>query len=558
MLFKNNSTATTNTSIQNRTKEIIILIILLLAGVLTFVYWSSKKEIWFCDEIYTFESAHGMEQNWPAETTGQWMSHGEIEAFFSADSDHLSLKAISDSLYNDHVPLYFWLYRIIAFFGFKGSATIWTGYTLNLIFYLLFLIIGYYFWKRLTKMPLAAAGIMIFSGIINKVMIAQTTTLRMYMMLVWAELILLIFGLRVLQDNRLGKLRWSTWTPLCIFSLIGLLTHYDYWVFYAITAALFCCWLLILAYKKQKGGFLKTTEFKCVLAWIGNFAVSLSLTILIFPYCRWNLNQGKGQTALHSIFDFSAQKLENFAWGFQRLSASVFGECVPSFIGIFLIFACIIGAAVVLFKKKEHAQTAALLLMVLVALGYQLAICFTMPDVNEERYLWGGFTIIHMCFIWSTYVLIIFLIADFKTEKFQKICGGLLCGIFSLFMLTAQLQIIDGGHGVPYLFHPNKDVAALESHDNIPWIVYGPTVGVYSYYDWLLPEQICFLSLENTTEDTTAVLKLQNQESFLMYTYENYMPQALAFFEQVLGKDFEESFLTTSTNLTVYVISEVK
>lgn len=557
MLFSNNSISKTDISTHKHTREFFLLVVLLLIGILSFIYWSSKKEIWFCDEIYTFESAHGMEQTWPAETTGQWMSHAEMEAFFSADSDKLSLKEITYSLYNDHVPLYFWLYRIIAFYGFKGSATIWTGYTLNLSFYLFFLIIGYYFWKHLTKNPLVAAGIMMFSSIINKIMIAQTTTLRMYMMLVWAELILLIFGLRVLQDSRQGKLRWNTYIPLCIFSVIGFLTHYDYWVFYAITAALFCCWLIILAFKKQRSFFWKTTEFKCVIAWGCNFCCSLLLTIFIFPYCRWNLNQGKGKTALHSIFDFSAKKLENIAWGLQRLSASVFGECVSPYVGIVLIFACISGAAIVLFKKKEHKQTTALLLMTLVAIGYQLVICFTMPDVNEERYLWGGFTVIHMCFIWSIYVLIAILITDIKSGKKQIICCVLLNGILSVFLLFAQIRVIDEGNGIPYLFHPDKDVAALEAHNDIPWIVYGPTVGVYSYYDWLIPQEICFLSLDNNLEDTAAVLELQNNKSFLLYTYETYIPQALAFFEEVLDKDLEESLLTTSTNLTVYRIREV-
>lgn len=37
-------------------------ILIMIMGIITFLFWVSKKEVWFCDEIYTFQSAHGMEQ----------------------------------------------------------------------------------------------------------------------------------------------------------------------------------------------------------------------------------------------------------------------------------------------------------------------------------------------------------------------------------------------------------------------------------------------------------------------------------------------------------------
>ena len=104
-------------------------ILIMIMGIITFLFWVSKKEVWFCDEIYTYESSNGFEQQWPATYTNIWMTGEDVEDFFSADSDSLSLKAISDRLYNDHVPLYFWVFRILSFFLFKGSGTIWIGLT---------------------------------------------------------------------------------------------------------------------------------------------------------------------------------------------------------------------------------------------------------------------------------------------------------------------------------------------------------------------------------------------------------------------------------------------
>ena len=36
-----------------------IALVLLIVGTACFFYWGSKKQVWFCDEIYTYESANG-------------------------------------------------------------------------------------------------------------------------------------------------------------------------------------------------------------------------------------------------------------------------------------------------------------------------------------------------------------------------------------------------------------------------------------------------------------------------------------------------------------------
>lgn len=543
----------------SRNKKLItggIGIALIIFAVLFFLFFAAKKEVWFCDEIYTFQSANGMEQSWPDTIKGKWISAEEMESFFAADSEDLSLKWISDSLYNDHVPLYFWIYRVVAFYLFKGSATLWTGFSINLLFYILFLGIAFKFLYDLTQKPVATAGIILVSSIVNKVMLAQTTILRMYMMLVLAEILLLIMGVKILQDKEQGKLRFTTFVGLFVFSIFGFLTHYDYWIFYAMTAAVFCAWLLIVALKKQKSKFFKTMEFRCVLAWVGNFVAALLSTILIFPYCRWNLNKGKGQMALHSVFVFSAKKVENILWGFERLSVSLFGEGLLWGIGILILLGAILGAIVLLKKRKEDFRALVIVFMTLIPIGYQLIVCFTMPDLNEERYLWGAFTMIHICFVWSVYLLTEAFISKLKVKK-QQIVSGVTAACLTILLVGLQLISIDGGSGVPYLLHPQKDVEALEAHSEVPWMVYGPTGSVYSYYDWLIPEKICFLSEKNTPEEALALSELTDEGTFVLYCLPDYLEQACVFLEQELDKELESEWLTNSTQLSVYVI-EVK
>lgn len=527
--------------------------VLLAVGAASFFYWGGKKEVWFCDEIYTYESSNGFEQDWPAVYTGEWMTGADVEAFFAADSEELNLENIMVLLYNDHVPLYFWLFRIVSFFFFKGSGSIWIGLWINLVFYLLFLGLGYGVFRRLTGRDFLSGSLMFFTCVVNRLMIEQATVLRMYMMLLLAEGLLLLCALGTLRDARQGRM--SPWIFLGLYgsSLAGFLTHYDYWIFYAATAALFCGWLLLSALRRCGKRFWSAWEFRHVAAWVGNFLLSILTTIYVFPYCRWNLNKGKGQTALYSLFDFSAEKWEQILWGYQRMSVSLFGEKVPAALGLSLLFGCIGGGIFVLFRRKENLQAAGLALVVLAAQFYQLIVCFTMPDAWEERYLWCVYTIIALCGAWGGVLVLGELIPRGKIQGRQRLAGYIGACVLGALVLAGELLVIDGGRGVAYLFHPEKDVALLKEHSGIPWVVYGPTVGVYSYYDWIIPEQICFLTQEHTQADREAAQKLKEGE-FVLYLYEGYLSEALAFFERETGRTLSASHLTRSTNLDVYLV----
>ncbi len=540
-----------------RGQVLCIGLLLLVIGTLSFVYWSGKKQVWFCDEIYTYESSNGFEQEWPAVYVDQWMTGADVEAFFAADQDRLALNDITVRLYNDHVPLYFWLFRTVSFLFFKGSGTIWIGLSINLVFYLIVLGLGYGVMVRLTKRPLLSGAAMLLTGVANRLMMEQATVLRMYMMLLLAEALLLLGALWILKEADKGKMAPGVFLYLAAVSVAGFLTHYDYWIFYGVTAALFCLWLLVSAVRKERKRFWASAAFWYAAAWAGNFVVSLFVTIGIFPYCQWNLNKGKGQTALKSIFDFSADKLEQIGWGYKRLAASLFGESVSAAAGLLIIFGCILGGGIILYRKKEHNRLTGMILTVLTAQLYQIAVCFTMPDAWEERYLWGSFTFMMICAVWGGILVLEEIFAKVRNEKRRSVFRRITFSVLAVGILLGEIMVMDGGNGIAYLFHPDKDVALLEEHREKPWIVYGTTVGVYSYYDWIIPEQICFLSQDRTAEDKAAARRLEG-DSFVLYIYEDYLPEALAFFEQELGGELDARYLTKSTNLTVYLVERAE
>lgn len=221
-------------------KTLLSALLLLTAGTLSLLYWGSKKEIWFCDEIYSYESANGFEQDWPMNSPGQWMTGKDVDAFFAADWDKLSFRDITVRLYNDHVPLYFWLFRAVSFFFFKGSGTVWIGLSINLGFYLVFLIAGYLLFCRLTKSPFLSGVIMLLTCIVNRLLLEQITILRMYMMLLLTETLLLLGGFLILREVSKNRLSPGVFLYLFFVSAAGFLTHYDFWIFYAAEASVFC------------------------------------------------------------------------------------------------------------------------------------------------------------------------------------------------------------------------------------------------------------------------------------------------------------------------------
>lgn len=531
-----------------------IALILLVLGILSLFFWGQKKQVWFCDEIYTYESANGFEQEWPDASVDKWMTGADIEAFFAADGERLDLNAITVRLYSDHVPLYFWLFRMVSFLFFKGSASIWIGLSINLFFYLFLLETVYFLFLHFIKSPVLSGIITALTFIFNRLIIEQATMLRMYIMLLWAQVLLLIMAMWILNGIWKNKLSPFGFIGLYLISVIGLLTHYDFWIFYAITAFSCCLWLLILSFRKRGRSFWRTAEFHCVLIWCADFVLALLSVIHIFPYCRWNLNRGKGQTALYSLFDFSTSKLKQIVWGYERLSGAVFGNNIPVTVGLFLMLGCIVGGGISLYRRKEKKALMGLILTVVIAQGYQLIVCFTLPDAWEERYLWGTFTLMMLCMVYGGILLLQFSLSKIKADKVRRAVTFLSVTVLSVCILTGEIRVIDNGRGIAYLFQEEKDVSVLQEHKSIPWVVYGPTGGVYSYYDWLIPEEICFLTVDNTDEDRRAIQKLGDNNSFLLYSFEEYYPYALNLFEEELGRKLKGQFLFHSTNLNVYLI----
>ncbi len=522
---------------------------LLILSVMVFCYWASKKEVWFCDEIYTYESANGIEAEWPDKKPDVWMSGSDVTGYLAADGPGLRFKAISDVLYGDHVPLYFWIFRTVSLLFFKGSASVWIGLSINLFFFIFGVTCCYFFVRRYIG-DIPAAALTFLVAVLSRVGACQYTVLRMYMMMLAAEILLLILGIRIVNREKWSRITVLDFVLLYVVTLAGLMTHYDFWIFYGFSAAFCCLFLLIKALKQWKtlhGKALWSYEAKLVYVWCITFAAAILTLDRLFPYWKWNLHKGKGDSALSSLMVLSREKFNNVLWGFRRLIAVLFGERAP-FLPMAVSFYVVIAVALVVLKRKERLKEAvAVVITMLVSVAYRLVVCYTLPDAREERYLWCGITFEALCFGYSVIVLIQTFV---KAKALRWVIGCV------LFIGIGVLNTVNFNKGIniSYLCYPEKNIPALEAHADVPWLVFGPDYEGYSYYDWTIPKELCFVTEEETKEDEQAVGYLKDKESFILYVNEDLLDEAVEFINRVNNTECSAEYVTQSTYFKVYVV----
>lgn len=124
--------------IKPKRKELLAQLI--LVGILTvvFVIMGIHKQISFCDEMFTYDSANSdLPVGRSILNTEEWVTGNEIQNFLSASEISLdAYKMISYHLYKDHVPLYFWMFRTVSALLFSDSYTKWIGLVCNYPFYI--------------------------------------------------------------------------------------------------------------------------------------------------------------------------------------------------------------------------------------------------------------------------------------------------------------------------------------------------------------------------------------------------------------------------------------
>ncbi|MCF0186101.1 MAG: hypothetical protein HUJ98_06405, partial [Bacteroidaceae bacterium] len=445
-----------------------------------FIAMGSQKDIWFGDEVLTFESANfdsteGLDEFESNGGAGVWMDGQEFTNRWSVTDNKLGFEIIKRDLYDDHVPLYFFLVNIVSFVV-KGSCSKWIPLSINFFFAC---VAGLSLLKLLQKKWEGVATVLLtLSVAAHPVIVEQLTFARMYMMFSAILVLMLIF---VNEDN---LDRWKTTILLGILITAGLLTHYYFWVFDGIFAAVMFVSLLIQK-KWMPAVRLVTANVE-----------ALALTTLLFPQWTYRIRGGNGATALGNIlsFEYVFEEVKEFV----TVSADMIAP------GIGLLILVLMVAAFVAFVIKDKGKTRQLYLVVISSVLFILFVIHTTPNGQVERYILPAATVLMGV---TAYVLL-----DLFHDK--KIVLIVLSGI----LLAGSLVLGLNGNNIDYLtLRTKEERAVLYDKADVPWIAAGSMEEwrmTCVSYDFRIPKKIMLWNSQVPVQDDEV---LKNADEMVIY-----------------------------------------
>ena len=377
-----------NKASNKRIDSILPLIILFVLIAPFFIYLCSMKEIWFCDEVYSYESANSgiwFYEN-PMDNSGEWLSGQVITDYLTKGAKTFNFIEIEKYLYTDHVPLYFLIFRVVSLINY-GNLTKWTGLSINIVCYLFSAFFLYDFFKKVTKHNYISA-VSVAMIMIHPMILSEATMIRMYMMLTFETLLFLHLAReKFFMDKKKGLMVLKSFLLVAVTSA-GMLTHYYFWIFVAVYSFVFCIYLLI------------SKKFKPLITYIITMIFAPGFVTLGFPLVwKRTLFAKNSDTPTMSAITSTIDRFKNTA-RFKEISLMIINEFFPGFglnnkvIAFIILFSVtVLVLAIValicslyLTKHKEEEEKHIPFIIVITMLIYIFAVGFTSVSLSI-RYL---------------------------------------------------------------------------------------------------------------------------------------------------------------------------
>lgn len=513
--------------IMNKYKSTLSIVFALIICIGVFFYWGNQKDIWFCDEVYTYESANSnYENNYTAlHQTDHWVTGTDVSNILAADAFKLNFKSISDRLYLDHVPLYFYFFRIVSLICF-GSCSKWIGLSINLIFYLIMFFMLNKTYGKICKNSITTI-LCVLIVLLHPITLSGLFTIRMYLMFLCLLLLFFDCATEKIVDNKKAA-------KLYIVTVIGLLTHYYFWVYICFFSIFFVLYLLI-----QK-------KFSIICKYIIIMFLSVISMSLIFP--KWLSNifskGSKGDTSINKIFDLSSIKDECLAAFKESLSSITMGHGI----WLILIFFTLILIVYAISRKSNYLFW----IILLSTFCYITFVSHTQPTA-EGRYLWVAQSILIAMLLYAAIEDILFLSNSFLKEN------NLLYSRIAIFILVGLILFITNNTNgrIAYLnLRPYTEKLLLVENAHIPWIVfYNNENWVFhcSLYDFIIPDQIKRVET-NKTPYYDEILQNNNEVIVFIDEEQQTIGEVISFLVQSCHKNSSCYYekMGTSYALTVY------
>jgi len=432
-----------------------------------------RKDVWFCDEVYTYRSANAGADFRAVFKNDEWISGKDVVAAFSAKEYSLKFNEIAETLFKDHVPLYFWAFRIASLIGF-GSISKWIGLGLNIAILIPLFVGMVWLIRELSGTSYVVSGLTTSVCLVHPLFLSEITTIRMYLLF---SLFQVLFIIAVIKNENDVK----SFLRIGLVAVLGLLTHYHFWIWIGFFSVLY---LLSIIMREQRFKIKK-----CIL-FIITMICSLGITTIIFPFWIRNVlldTSTKGYSSFTSL---------SMNWGFSKDiigAVSAITSLLAHSLRISVVVLFVVTAAAYLIITKKRNKNI-VIITGLSCLLLSIVIQHSQPTV-EKRYLWPSSLIFLIIFFVSLMGVLEYIISTRRIENkaLKKALSVIILFCFFILNLNNSFKN-DFSRLSQYVRY-----RSVEEHDNIlaednnPWIVFynNENWRLYcSMFDFSIPGQI--------------------------------------------------------------------
>ena len=370
--------------IDNKKSGIILAIIIIITISISTAYMFAKQG-YHEDELLTYNLANSSKQ---LNVDGGWNTPKDFNEYLSADKNEcFNYAQVYQNQITDasHPPLYYAMVHTVCSF-FPESFSRWYAYSINVLAMAGILILLFKIGRKVTGSnvyALIGAGAYAFSI----ACITTTIYLRMYAVLTFFVLSFLYITLK-LYDKRNGiGIKDCLTLGIIVFS--GILTHYYFILFAAVTGLVFIVF-------KIKEKFLKD-----LIKYIITAAAGAAAALCVYPFIISNVlggNRGFGSLRfsvdLITIVTYLIYKLCTYV---QILAKELFLNQIWLLV---LCCVCTVGFGIYFrFVKKKKLSRRAILILV-PALVFFILISLVSP-FNSDRYIMVSLPLIAMIFAFA-------------------------------------------------------------------------------------------------------------------------------------------------------------
>lgn len=246
----------------NGKKQITLLLLLLVALVVNLFYWGSRKEGYYCDELYSYHFV--CQVDYPSITGGKegnpWLNTWQSPEFFMdyltiTSEEAFDLAGTCESIRQDvHPPVYYLLLEVVCSAGsllLPGVFSKWFGIFLNVGFFVLTIAVLYMFGIHLMGSKAWAMVVCALYGF-SVGAVSTVVFIRMYMIFTFTCILFSWLNALLWEKLWMGERKGigRLYGALFFTTILGILNHYYFFLYAFFTCALFWgCSLLLRSFR---------------------------------------------------------------------------------------------------------------------------------------------------------------------------------------------------------------------------------------------------------------------------------------------------------------------